>query len=498
MLCRVGAFVVLASVSIVSATGAPAAGPDLPDIVAGPDNAVPQCVTPGRLMVFLKQRNPQLNPRYDGIATQYMRFGEQLGIRWDYAFYQMVVETGALSYWRGNRHGDVKPEQNNFAGLGATGGGERGESFKDLEDGVRAHIEHILLYAGRPVADPVAERTRKVHEWGLLNSWQRAFRRPITYGDLAGRWAPGNRSYVGMLQAVAERFQNDVCRTPDPRPQLVQEARTLIAGGADAGSGAPAAQVAQADAAPSVIALGKELMQRVFDPKADPNQGRSALGAPPPPPAEPLPPAAQSATQSAAQTVPYKVLNTPPADTQAPQAQAPQAQAPQAQASAGAVPPAGATPAKSTASDTGLAPTRPAESDAVARTADSTAKAVAAAPKAGVGDKTAEKTGTRFALAGTAATAAPKTKLLPDTAVPPAANQKCRVWTASYGGQKSIIIRSIVDQVVNFTVLDVNAGQETREAEAFIAAYAKNGKIAGEYSNQAQALDKAFELCPEG
>jgi hypothetical protein len=85
-----------------------------------------------------------------------------------------------------------------------------------------------------------------------------------------------------------------------------------------------------------------------------------------------------------------------------------------------------------------------------------------------------------------------------DTATPPAANQKCRVWTASYGGQKSIIIRSVVDQVVNFTVLDVNAGAETREAEAFIAAYARNGKITGEYASQAQALDKAFELCPEG
>jgi hypothetical protein len=479
MLRRVGAFVVLLS---VSATGVPAAGPDLPDIVAGPDNAVPQCVTPGRLMVFLKQRNPQLSPRYDGIATQYMRFGEQLGVRWDYAFYQMVVETGALSYWRGNRHGDVKPEQNNFAGLGATGGGERGESFKDIEDGVRAHMEHILLYAGRPVANPVAERTRKVHEWGLLNSWQRAFKRPITYADLATKWAPGNRSYVGMLQAVAERFQGDVCRTSDPRPQLVQEARALIAGGA-AGNGAPVSQpaaqpVAQADAGASVIALGKELMQRVFDPKVDPNQGRSALGAPPPPAEEPLPPAAQPA----AQTVPYKVLNAPPADTQA-------------QAPVGA-PASGATPAKATATtpDSGIAPTKPPVSDAVARAADTPATA----PKAAAGDKAAEKAGTRFALAGTAATAGAKAKLLPDTAVPPAANQKCRVWTASYGGQKSIIIRSVVDQVVNFTVLDVNAGQETREAEAFIAAYAKNGKIAGEYSNQAQALDKAFELCPEG
>jgi hypothetical protein len=85
-----------------------------------------------------------------------------------------------------------------------------------------------------------------------------------------------------------------------------------------------------------------------------------------------------------------------------------------------------------------------------------------------------------------------------DTALPPAANQRCRVWTASYGGQKSLIIRSVADQVVNFTVLDVNDGAETREAEAFIAAYAKNGKVAGEYPSQALALDKAFELCPEG
>ena len=43
---------------------------------------------------------------------------------------------------------------------------------------------------------------------------------------------------------------------------------------------------------------------------------------------------------------------------------------------------------------------------------------------------------------------------------PPAAGQKCRVWTASYGGQKAMIIRSLVDKVVNYTVLDVNEGAE--------------------------------------
>ena len=179
-------------------------------------------------MAFLKARNPELNPRYDSIASEYMRLGELLGVRWDFAFYQMIVETGALSYWRGTRAGDVKPEQNNFVGLGATGKGEPGESYKDMETGVRAHLEHLLLYAGRPVANPVAERTRKLHSWGMLTAWQKTFTRPITYADLATRWS-GNRHYGNLLQAVAERFHSDVCKVPDPRPGLLVETRRAIA-----------------------------------------------------------------------------------------------------------------------------------------------------------------------------------------------------------------------------------------------------------------------------
>jgi len=47
-------------------------------------------------------------------------------------------------------------------------------------------------------------------------------------------------------------------------------------------------------------------------------------------------------------------------------------------------------------------------------------------------------------------------------------------------------------------VLDVNEGAEKREADAYINAYAKGGQSVGEFSSQAQALEKAFELCPEG
>ena len=80
----------------------------------------------------------------------------------------------------------------------------------------------------------------------------------------------------------------------------------------------------------------------------------------------------------------------------------------------------------------------------------------------------------------------------------PAQAGKCRVYTASYGGQKAVIIRASGDQFTNFTVLDVNEGQETREVEAYIAAYAKGGQKVGDFSSSDAALDRAFQLCPEG
>jgi hypothetical protein len=61
-----------------------------------------------------------------------------------------------------------------------------------------------------------------------------------------------------------------------------------------------------------------------------------------------------------------------------------------------------------------------------------------------------------------------------------------------------MIIRVKSDSGTDFTVLDVNEGAEKREAAAYIAAYAKGGVIEAEFPTSSQALEKAFELCPEG
>ena len=74
---------------------------------------------------------------------------------------------------------------------------------------------------------------------------------------------------------------------------------------------------------------------------------------------------------------------------------------------------------------------------------------------------------------------------------------KCAVWTASYGGGKSLLIRSTARGMVNYTALVVHEGQESREAEAYIKAWAKGGKAIGEFGTSDKALNRAYELCPQ-
>lgn len=189
-------------------------------------NMVPACATPGRLMAYLRHRNPALDRRFDSIALHYMREGQALGVRWDYAFFQMIVETGSLTFRRGDgRPGAVSPQQNNFAGLGATGGREPGESFRDVATGVRAHLQHVVLYTGAQVSSPVAERTRKVQEWGVISGWQRSLGRPTTFRDLARQWAPDSRGYWHHIESVAFKFGEQFCDRPDPDPVVAEAPR---------------------------------------------------------------------------------------------------------------------------------------------------------------------------------------------------------------------------------------------------------------------------------
>lgn len=120
------------------------------------------------------------NPDAPNIVPYYEKYGTYLGIKWGYAVAQMMHETNYLKYG-----GNVLPSQYNYAGLGATGKGERGASFATQEEGVLAHLEHLYAYATNRVlptgvvkVDPRFDLVSR----GSCPNWQ----------DLDGHWAvPG-------------------------------------------------------------------------------------------------------------------------------------------------------------------------------------------------------------------------------------------------------------------------------------------------------------------
>ena len=412
----------------------PANAQKLPPLKLTDRNAVPDCATPGRMMAFLGERNQRLRPRFKDVAVHYMRHGEELGVRWDYAFFQMMLETNSLKFT-----GDVDWDQNNFAGLGATGGGVKGERFATVSDGVRAHLQHLMIYAGIRVEDPVADRTRKVQSWGILDRWRSAIRGPITFSHIGRKWAPGDRGYGRDIEAIGELFYGGHCKGPDPDPQLLAAAR---------GTAKPAP-----DLAPKTVATTR----RDLEPDR-----RSALGATevkPRPQLSASPPLEGNVT----------ILNKNATEPEKPAADKPAA-APDKPA---------ATPGQyQVASAAGAA----------AKFAAPSVRPVPKPPAVAIPDK-------KPTTNNDVAKAAPPKKHVAKSA-PPAPT--CKVWTASYGGQKVIIIKSKSDTTVNYTVLDVNEGREKRETAAYIAAYAKGGEEIGAFKSQTQALEKAFKLCPSG
>ncbi|MDQ8699450.1 glucosaminidase domain-containing protein [Hyphomicrobium sp. LHD-15] len=204
--------------ALVAGLGASAAGasPNLPEIRTSRQNIVPACVTPERLMAFLQRRNGNLSPRFRDIASHYKRHGEAWGVRWDYAFFQMAIETNFLTYRApSGRMGDVDPKQNNFAGIGTTGGGVPGDSFPDVSTGVLGQIQHLVVYSGEMIPKPVAPRTQLKQEHILEKS--RELKRPVRFSDLARRWA-ADPKYAGSIEWVAQQFRTQYCPA-NGRPQ---------------------------------------------------------------------------------------------------------------------------------------------------------------------------------------------------------------------------------------------------------------------------------------
>jgi hypothetical protein len=458
------------SITLAALFATSALAAELPEVKISAGNKVPQCVTPDRLTTYLKSRNPKLDARYEKLAALYKQHGEALHLRWDIAFFQMILETGALRYT-----GDVRPAQNNFAGLGASGGGNHGESFPDLSTGVKAHLQHLLMYAGEHIDDPVADRTRKVQEWGVLTSWQKSIEGPMTYTLVAKQWAPTSRNYVRDVSTITDGFYNAYCDGAGPAADTSQEAsvekpkakKTKVTIASIDGTSSDDSSDTPPPAAKST---GADIAKRAVEEERKQGGALKGLGAgmianvgtAGKANAEP---AKQPESQSAEDSPPVTLLNAKQ-DT---------------------------SPATSTTT------TATAETKAPAAKADSKK----AKPDAKVADKAAPPADKAPPAAETAKGANLQTASISSAAtqmkVPAAAkSDKCKVFTASYGGQRAVIIKANGEGQTNYTVLDVTDANEKREVDAYIAAYAKGGEKVATFPSQNKALTKAFELCPEG
>ena len=419
-----------ASVLMISASGALAA--KTPNILVSSTNQVPACVTPERLMEFVGWRNKKVAPTFNDAATYYQVHGNNLGIRWDYAFYQMLVETNYLKFRAPNgRMGDVRAHQNNFAGLGATGGGVPGETFKTVSDGVLAHLQHIQMYSGNRVANPIATRTRNIQDWDVILPWAQAFGREVNFTDLTTKWSPHDRGYSNDIEYTARKFRGRYCGGPNRihTAQLPSQTRQPASSPSPSGGDVAFTASTISKAGTDLVALASREEKQAEQALAKARAKRIAAVK-----------AAKAATKAA-----------------------------RLRAEAAKIAAAKAVAAKAKAKK--LAEQKLAEA-AKAKIAMKIAEAKAA--KDGTGSMAL---GAR--IPGNAGAA------------------KCAVWTASYGGAKSLLIRSTKSGMVNYTALVVHEGQESREAAAYIKAWAKGGKAIGEFGTSDKALNRAYQLCPQ-
>ncbi|MGB7087437.1 MAG: N-acetylmuramoyl-L-alanine amidase [Phormidesmis sp.] len=145
-------------------------------------------VPPQKLEIALAWSQQRLPQEYHSIVNLYKEHGEKYGVLWSWAFAQACHETAMFCFG-----GDVKPHQNNFAGIGALGNGNPGESFVDMSTGVLAQIQHLACYAGKdiPKSELVSDRTKSVKSIILGKS--------KTWNELAGTWA-ADEEYFEKLE----------------------------------------------------------------------------------------------------------------------------------------------------------------------------------------------------------------------------------------------------------------------------------------------------------
>jgi hypothetical protein len=454
---------------------------ELPEIRVSRANTVPACTTPARLMAFLKRRNATLSPRFKNIADHYKAHGDRWAVRWDYAFFQMAIETNFLTYRRPDgRMGDVDPNQNNFAGIGTTGGGVPGDRFPDVSTGVLGQIQHLVAYSGEAVANPVAQRTQLKQEHILAKS--RELRRPVRFSDLAKRWAVDPK-YGNSIEWVAQKFRNEFCPSNGRQEAEVlpwQRQSELK----------PAAPATQGSAVRTVWRQGDVANAGADTKPAPANKDVAAAEAPASPSAEqegkatagqPAANDAAAATAQAHEPDSTFALFSPPAalaDIKMPTA-------------AAATEPVAAETVTVAAPKDAAAPAKPERQDRAGPPAPPVLEIAMGPPPPPASDKP---------LAAASALPVAQGAAKPANFLPPSGlgvkPGRCIVETATFAGETTVLLKTPHGADIHYVALSVLDGFEDSMTKSFLDARAGGGERIGVFPSKDAALKHARTLCP--
>jgi LysM repeat protein len=151
------------------------------------------------------------------IVKDYITAGTEVGIDWLVAFAQAIKETGGFKFG-----GDVKPEQHNYCGLGATGGGVPGASFDTQANGVLAHVEHLFAVSSdKPLPNGIVKDDPRFdlvkRNYAPYVEWLGKADNPNGIG-----WAvPGNGYGASVLSLVSQIEATPAVEPVQPKPVVV-------------------------------------------------------------------------------------------------------------------------------------------------------------------------------------------------------------------------------------------------------------------------------------
>ncbi len=162
--------------------------------------------------------NPKIECPIASLVNCYREECAKEGLRADIALAQALHETNCFQYG-----GIVKPEQNNFAGLGAIDGNRAGqaETYSNYRIGVRAHVQHLKAYADtEPLKETCLDTRFKYVARGTAPylEWLSIPNNPKGTG-----WA-SDKDYAQKIHNILKRMNDTVTTEPQqPTPASAPE-----------------------------------------------------------------------------------------------------------------------------------------------------------------------------------------------------------------------------------------------------------------------------------